>query len=110
MSTNGVSMTMRVTTKEELKRLAQIAINIIETNGFEVRATFTRSYMSRTLDCGPFNLEIYLYPHLADTLPHIWITRNSSEMDNFDSLADQLRLAGFEVSVVIEHGKLRTSG
>lgn len=110
MSTDDVSMTKRAAITRELKRLSQIVASIIEVNGFEVKATFTRSYMSRTLNCGPFNIEIYIYPHLADTLPHIWITRNSLEIDSFDSLADQLRLAGFEVSIVIEHMRLRTSG
>ena len=110
MSTNDVSMKQRVTIAKELKRLSQIVTNIAEANGFGVLCTFTRSYISRTLNCGSFNIEIYIYPHLADTTPHIWINRNTSEIDNFDSLADQLRLAGFEVGIVIEHIKLRTSG
>ena len=90
-----------ITIQKELKRLAQVVINIVEANGFGVISTYTRSYVNRILNCGSFNLEIYIYPYL-NCLPHIWITRNSSEIDSFDSLIKQLQLAGFDVDIVIE--------
>lgn len=105
MSTDDITMTKRAAITRELRRLAQIVINIVETNGFRVMGTFSRSNISRFLKCGPFNIEIYLYPHI-DCPPHIWITSNTNEPD-LDSLANQLRLTGFEVSVAIEMGRLR---
>lgn len=105
MRTVEVTMTDKVTTVKELKRLARITTNIVEENGFRVLGTFTRSYISRTLNCSSFQLEIYLYPHL-DTLPVIWISRNTDEPD-LTPLANQLKLAGFDVRTFVKMGGLK---
>lgn len=102
MRTIGITMPDKTTTVKELKKLAQIVINIVEENGFSVLGTFTRSYISRTLNCDSFQLEIYLYPHL-DTLPVIWMSRNTDEPD-LTPLTNQLELAGFDVRTFVKMG------
>lgn len=94
--------TEKAAIKKELNRLTQIVGGIVEANGFGITETFTRDYICRNLNCGPFNIDIYLYPHLEDTLPHIWITRTSNEPDDLTPLVEQLKLVGFNVDFVIE--------
>lgn len=91
------------TIKKELNRLTQIVTGIVEANGFGVVETFTRDYICRNLNCGLFTIDIYLYPHLADYLPHVWITRTSNEPDDLTPLVEQLKLTGFDVDFVIEN-------
>lgn len=102
MRTVEVTMPNRASTVRELRKLAQIVINIVEENGFSVLGTFSRSYISRTLNCDSFQLEIYLYPHL-DTLPVIWMSRNTDELD-LTPLTNQLELAGFDVRTFVQMG------
>lgn len=102
MRTIGITMPDKTTTVKELKRLARIVINIVEENGFSILGTFTRSYISRTLNCDSFQLEIYLYPHI-DTLPVIWMSRSTDELD-LTPLINQLKLAGFDVRTFVQMG------
>lgn len=97
-----MTATEKAAIKKELNRLTQIVGGIVEANGFGITETFTKDYICRNLNCGPFNIDIYLYPHLEDELPHIWITKYSNELNNLEPLIEQLKLVGFDVDFVIE--------
>lgn len=83
---------------EDLDKLTDTIINVIEANKHKVINKYPTSRKGIRVECKDFFLEAYTYAFLKTAT--IWLFINPSKIDKYNHLIEQFNLIGFEVYTV----------